>query len=98
MKRFAFGKNWQEYSSHLTKTHILSAENSLVRLLGREKLRGRSFLDVGSGSGLFSLAAARLGAKSIQGFDIDPVNQLVSKENLKRFQHLVPSGTPHPKF
>jgi 2-polyprenyl-6-hydroxyphenyl methylase/3-demethylubiquinone-9 3-methyltransferase len=33
---------------------------------------GRTFLDVGSGSGLSSLAASRLGASRIHSFDFDP--------------------------
>jgi 2-polyprenyl-6-hydroxyphenyl methylase/3-demethylubiquinone-9 3-methyltransferase len=41
-------------------------------MLGDRDLHGLTFLDVGSGSGLFSLAAARLGARSVHSFDYDP--------------------------
>lgn len=34
-------------------------------------LEGKSFLDIGSGSGLFSLAAMRLGASRVHSFDFD---------------------------
>jgi 2-polyprenyl-6-hydroxyphenyl methylase/3-demethylubiquinone-9 3-methyltransferase len=42
-----------------------------VRLLGTTNLAGQTFLDIGSGSGLMSLAALRLGAKQVISFDYD---------------------------
>jgi 2-polyprenyl-3-methyl-5-hydroxy-6-metoxy-1,4-benzoquinol methylase len=38
-------------------------------------------LDIGSGSGILSIAAALLGAKKVDGVDIDPVAVKVAKEN-----------------
>jgi SAM-dependent methyltransferase len=69
--RFAFGENWSRFARVLDDERIDAAESSLRSMLGVEDLGGRSFLDVGSGSGLFSLAAARLGAGRIHSFDYD---------------------------
>jgi 2-polyprenyl-6-hydroxyphenyl methylase/3-demethylubiquinone-9 3-methyltransferase len=68
---FAFGKNWSRFLSTLNEERIAAAQRSLQSLLKCDDLQNRSFLDAGSGSGLFSLAAARLGA-SVTSFDVDP--------------------------
>ena len=69
--RFAFGENWSRFARLLDDRRIAEAESSLRSMLGVDDLAGRSFLDIGSGSGLFSLAAARLGAARIHSFDYD---------------------------
>lgn len=70
-QRFEFGENWSLFLRELNEERILLAEQSLLRNLGVTTLSGRSFLDIGSGSGLFSLAARRLGAH-VHSFDYDP--------------------------
>lgn len=69
-RRFGFGRNWNAFLSVLNEERIRRAEESLRQMLGVENLKGRIFLDIGSGSGLFSLAAIRLGAQ-VQAFDYD---------------------------
>jgi 2-polyprenyl-3-methyl-5-hydroxy-6-metoxy-1,4-benzoquinol methylase len=69
-KRFKFGENWKKFLSSINDERIKQAEISLKTMLEVESLEGKSFLDVGSGSGLFSLAARNLGAKVVS-FDFD---------------------------
>ena len=66
--RFAFGKNWSKFLDLLDDERMRMARESLQSRLGLESLEGKTFVDCGSGSGLFSLAAAQLGAKQIFGF------------------------------
>ncbi|MDX1967800.1 MAG: class I SAM-dependent methyltransferase [Planctomycetaceae bacterium] len=68
--RFEFGANWRRFLATLTEERIGAAMMSLQRVFGDDGLRGRTFLDIGSGSGLFSLAAYRLGAR-VHSFDYD---------------------------
>ena len=69
--RFEFGKNWKAFLSVLNDERIETAEQSLLSMLECNDLIGKTFLDVGCGSGLFSLAAAKLGA-TVYSFDFDP--------------------------
>ena len=69
--RFEFGDNWLKFVTSLKDEQIAEAQKSLQRLLGRTDLSGLSFLDIGSGSGLSSLVARKLGAR-VTAFDFDP--------------------------
>jgi SAM-dependent methyltransferase len=70
-RRFQFGANWRSFLDQLNDARIAEAEKSLNWLLSCERLDGARFLDIGSGSGLSSLAARRLGA-DVVSFDYDP--------------------------
>ena len=83
-KRFKFGKNWQNFLSVLDDERITEAEDSLKKMLEIDNLEGQSFLDIGSGSGLFSLAARRLGAK-VYSFDYDPNSVSCAQELRGRY-------------
>ncbi|HEY0546540.1 MAG TPA: class I SAM-dependent methyltransferase [Pyrinomonadaceae bacterium] len=83
-QRFEFGKNWDRFLSVLDDSRIAEAETSLKGMLEVENLAGRSFLDIGCGSGLFSLAARRLGAR-VQSFDYDPQSVACARELKRRY-------------
>jgi SAM-dependent methyltransferase len=82
--RFEFGANWSRFLRMLDDSRIALAEQSIREMLGVETLEGRSFLDVGSGSGLFSLAARRLGAH-VFSFDYDPQSVACTRELRRRY-------------
>src|SRR6478609_512208 len=92
-ERFAFGDNWQRFLSVLDEDRIAEAKRSLREMLDVDDLRGCSFLDVGSGSGLFSLAAARLGAAPIHSFDFDPASVACTRELRRRYLPEDPAWT-----
>lgn len=76
--RFEFGSNWSSFLGKLNEDRILLAEESLKKALNVETLKGLKFLDAGSGSGLFSLAARRMGA-TVVSFDYDPQSVACTK-------------------
>lgn len=82
--RFEFGANWKRFLSVLDEDRIREAEDSLKGMLEMEGLQGKKFLDIGSGSGLFSLAARRLGAQ-VHSFDYDPQSVDCTKELKRRY-------------
>jgi len=82
--RFAFGENWQAFLTVLDEERIQAAESALCDMLKVTHLRGLRFLDVGSGSGLSSLAARRLGA-TVHSFDFDPASVACTKELKRRY-------------
>jgi 2-polyprenyl-3-methyl-5-hydroxy-6-metoxy-1,4-benzoquinol methylase len=83
-ERFRFGANWQRFLSTLSAQQIEQAELSLRNMLGVRDLAGRRFLDLGCGSGLFSLAARRLGA-TVHSFDYDPQSVACTLELKRRY-------------
>ena len=70
MRKFEFGKNWEKFLKVVDEKRIEEAEKSLKKLLNFESLKGKTFLDVGCGSGIFSLSAKNLGA-DVYSFDFD---------------------------
>lgn len=82
--RFAFGDNWARFLELLDDQRIRAAEASLRAMLHVDDLDGRTFCDVGSGSGLFSLAARNLGAR-VHSFDFDPQSVACTSELRRRY-------------
>ena len=82
---FKFGENWASFSRQLDEARIEEALASLTSLFGDGALKSKSFLDIGCGSGLFSIAASRLGAQSVVGVDIDPISVETSRQNASKW-------------
>lgn len=83
-ERFEFGENWVRFLAVLNDERIEEAKKSLKEMLAVESLAGKTFLDAGSGSGLFSLAARMLGA-IVYSFDYDPQSVACTKELKQRY-------------
>jgi 2-polyprenyl-3-methyl-5-hydroxy-6-metoxy-1,4-benzoquinol methylase len=80
---FEFGQNWKNYSRTIDKKRIDAAIDGMKRLFP-EGFVGKTFLDIGSGSGLHALAALSLGASSVTTIDIDENSIAATKETLTR--------------
>src|SRR5262245_29787698 len=83
-ERFEFGKNWSRFLAVLDEERIVKAEQSLRQMLDVKDFSRKRFLDVGSGSGLFSLAARRMGAH-VYSFDYDPRSVACTSELKRRY-------------
>ena len=82
--RFEFGKNWKNFLAKLSDERVLEAESSIRSMLEVETLQGKTFLDAGSGSGLFSLAARNLKA-NVLSFDFDDSSVWCTNELRHKF-------------
>jgi len=82
--RFEFGNNWRNFLTVFNDDRLRRAEESLITMLGMETLAGKRFLDIGCGSGLFSLAARRLGAE-VTSFDVDSASVACTVELKRRY-------------
>jgi SAM-dependent methyltransferase len=94
-ERFEFGKNWAWFLETLNDEKIEEAVKSLQGMLETDRLAGMSFLDIGSGSGLFSLAARKLGAR-VHSFDYDPQSVGCTAELKRRYFPDDPTWTVEP--
>lgn len=81
--RFEFGENWTNFLSLVDEERIAQASARLAEIAG--DISGKSFLDAGSGSGIHSLAAVRLGAARVLSFDYDPKSVACTAEMKRRF-------------
>ena len=84
--RFKFGENWKRFSNNnLTEEAINEAILCTKKSLDYSgiTLKGKRVIDIGCGSGLFTLSALRLGADHITSFDYDPESVECTKELLK---------------
>ncbi len=80
---FSFGANWRKFLDQLSDPQIRDAQASLQASFGGAQMVGCTFLDLGCGSGLFSYAAAQLGADRVISVDVDP-NALGCTQELRR--------------
>ena len=55
-----------------------------LEAVGDLEVRGRSVLDVGTGSGILAIAAAKRGARPVVGVDVDPLAVRAATENAQR--------------
>jgi 2-polyprenyl-6-hydroxyphenyl methylase/3-demethylubiquinone-9 3-methyltransferase len=81
--RFEFGENWTNFLSLVDENRIAQPCAGLAEMVGN--ISGKSFLDAGSGSGIHSLAAVRLGAARVFSFDYDPKSVACTAEMKRRF-------------
>ena len=71
-----------------TGTHPTTA--LCIQMIETHLNKGGSFLDIGTGSGILMIAAAKLGAVRLHGIDRDEIAVTVAQENLKI--NRIPSG------
>jgi 2-polyprenyl-3-methyl-5-hydroxy-6-metoxy-1,4-benzoquinol methylase len=82
--RFTFGENWLDFLRTVNESRIAESIAALKSMLGVTTLAGKRFVDIGSGSGLSSIAALRLGA-DVTSFDYDPSSVGCTLEMRERY-------------
>ena len=82
---FSFGENWLDYLDGIGEEQFEAAHEALVRLLQTDDLTDRSFLDIGCGSGIHSLAAIKMGAGKVTGIDVDRFSVQASRQTKEKY-------------
>jgi len=83
-ERSSLGANWTRFLELLNDKRIAVDKESLRTMLRVKDLTGKTFLDASCGSGLFRLAARRLGAQ-VHSFDYDPQSLACTSELRQRY-------------
>jgi 2-polyprenyl-6-hydroxyphenyl methylase/3-demethylubiquinone-9 3-methyltransferase len=92
---FSFGKNWEAFvEQHYSPARMATAKQHLLDFLGLDSLAGKSFLDIGCGSGIHSLAAFTAGAEKLVSFDLDPASVSTTRK-LREMQGNPPHWSVH---
>ena len=74
-ERYEFGKNWASFvDAHFSPERRDISKRRLLAFLKRQDLGNLNFLDIGSGSGLHSMAAHDAGAARVHSFDYDEMS------------------------
>jgi len=90
---FSFGRNWVDYvNNSLGEEEINIARNSLLKYLPENEYANKVFIDIGCGSGIFSLNALRLGCKQVISFDVDKYSIEATRLTKRKFSSLVPKN------
>lgn len=95
-ERFTIVPTWEDYSPVSTDELIIELDpgmafgtgthpTTVMCLQGLEKVvqQGDTVVDIGTGSGVLSIGAAMLGAKSVHALDLDEVAVRSAKENIE---------------
>lgn len=88
---FKFGRNWKNYVKNVVNEKVIrEAQESLIKFLPDEEFRGSKFIDIGCGSGLFSLSALLLGCQKVVSFDVDKESLEALEILVEKFEYLLP--------
>lgn len=69
---FSFGRNWRDFVDSVDDSAVRRAMQDIEEWLGADAVKGRSVVDIGSGSGIHSLCYYLLGAEKLLSIDVDP--------------------------
>lgn len=95
-ERFTIVPTWEEYTPVQTDELIIELDPGMafgtgthpttvlcIQALERTVKQGDKVIDVGTGSGVLSIAAAMLGAESVQALDLDEVAVESARQNIE---------------
>ncbi len=77
---FSFGKNWEDYLKSVKEEQVSEAIEDIQKWLSKDEIVGKTVMDIGSGSGIHSLAFQMLGANQILSMDYDVASVRASSQ------------------
>lgn len=81
---FSFGENWKKFLNTVGEKEISKAREDIKQWVGEENILNKKIIDIGSGSGIHSLAFYLMGAKELISFDYDIYSVEATRELWKK--------------
>jgi len=92
---FSFGRNWADFLKKISPNKLEIAKQSVQDFFGSQDFSGKTVIDIGSGSGIFSYSMYEMNADKITSIDVDPFSVECTEHMRKKAKEPINWGVIH---